>query len=96
MKFKTTILVLSCSIFVLTLDTDPDLQKNVFSLVMLSSINSKENYLILLIDFVVTKFQLLKLNDMPMILRKMPVDFDNYDDLSPSNITKYGYLWGDV
>ena len=96
-KLKFIILALTFSIFVLTLEIDPDLQKN--KLVSGYDIIYKyEGQLSSSIDrfYVVVKFQLPKLNDISIIFKKKSVHYNNCDYLSSHNSTKYAHLWEDV
>ena len=93
MKFKIIILALSFSIFVLALEKDPELQRNILRFGY--SINYKhEGQLCHSINRfnVVAKLQLPKLNDLARIFWKMAVDYKNCDYLSPHNSPQYAHL----
>ena len=47
MKFKIIIIIFSCSIFVLGLETNQNLQKNILKFGYGTNLNLKDNYLIL-------------------------------------------------
>ena len=72
----------------LALQTDLDFQNNILKFGY--SINYKYGQLSHSIDRynAVTKFQVPRLIDIPMIFRKMPVDYNNCDYSYPCNSTK--------
>ena len=97
MKFKIIILALVFSIFVLALETDSDLQRNILKFHY--SINYKyEGELSHCTDifYIYLRFQLPKLNDILIIFQKMPVDYKNFDYLSPHNSTKHADVLRDI
>ena len=82
---------------VLTLDLDPDLQRNAVKFGY--GVHFKyEGQLYHSIDryYMVAKFHLPKVRDIPMIFRRMPIDYNNCEYLSRLNGTTYGHMWGDV
>ena len=83
--------------FILAYNIDPDLQKYILKFGY--GINCKYGgQLSQSIDgfYAVTKFQLLKLSDIPMRFKRMPVDYNNCEYLFPCNIMEYGHIWGDI
>ena len=78
MKFKIIILVLRCSIFVLALQKEPHLQKNILKFGY--SINCKyKGQLFYSVDryYVVAKFQLPNLKNISIIYKKVPINYNN-------------------
>ena len=84
MEFKIIILMLSYGIFVLALEAHSNLQRNILKFIY--GINYKcEGQLSHYIQRykATAKFQLQKLNDIPIRLRKMSADYNTCDYLSP-------------
>ena len=78
----------------LTLDIDPGLQRTVLKFGY--GLNFKyQGQLSHSIDrfFIVAKFHLLKLKDIPTILRGILVHYNDFEYLSPCNSTAYGHIW---
>ena len=96
MKFNIAILVLSCSICVST-EIYPDEKKNILKFGYVINYEYEEQLLYSIDTFyVVQPSQLSIVNNIPIRFRKMPVDCNNCDYLSPCKSKKSGHVLGDV
>ena len=79
--------------WVLTLDIDPDLQRN-YSKFGYGMNIKYERQLPHSFDrfYILAKFHLPKLKDIPVIFNRMPVDYNNCKYLSPCNSISYGHM----
>ena len=81
----------------LTLDIDPDPQRNVLKFGYEKNFKY-EGQLSHSIDrfYILAKCLLPKLKDIPMVLKRKPVDYSSFAYLSPHNSKIYSHMWGDV